>query len=212
MIIVDKREKNSMILAELHERKQEVRLEQLDVADYIVGDTAIERKTVSDFVTSMLSKRLLRQLEELRQYPKQLLIIEGIDDHPLYDFGNLNPNAIRGMMLSTVLEYKIPIILTKDSEDTAEFLVLLEKRQARGQQEISLKAKRKAYNVAEQQRFILESFPGIGPKTAKSLLEKFRTIKAVINAKPQELEKFGLHKNKAAAMRRIIDVKYRESK
>lgn len=210
MIIIDKREKNSLVVSELIERKQEIKLEQLQVADYIVGEVAIERKTVTDFVSSMLNKRLLRQLEELKQYQKPLLIIEGIDDHPLYDFGKLNPNAIRGMMLSIMLEFNIPIVLTKDYQDTVEFLILLAKRQEKNKTEISLKAKRRTYNLAEQQRFVLESFPGIGPATAKLLLKKFKTIKAVINATPEQLEKVKLNKKKILAMKRIIDSKYIE--
>jgi len=206
MIIVDKREKNSMVISELIERKQEIKLEYLNVADYIVGNVAIERKTLSDFVSSMLNKRLLRQLGELKQYPKALLIIEGVDDHPLYEFGKINPNAIRGMMLSIVLEFNIPIILTKNSEDTAEFLILLEKRQARGTREISLKAKRRAYNLAEQQQFILEAFPSIGPATAKALLKNFKTIKAIINATPEQLEK--VIKKKAEIIKKIAEAKY----
>lgn len=210
MIVVDKREKNSLVLAELIERKQEIKLERLVVADYIVGKVAIERKTLPDFVSSMLNKRLLRQLQELKQYPKQLLVIEGIDDHPLYEFGKVNPNAIRGMMLSVVLEFNIPIILTKDYKDTAEFLILLEKRQARGTKEISLKAKRKAFNLAQQQQFILEGFPGIGPATAKSLLKKFKTIKAIIDANEKQLAKIKLNKNKIATIKKIINAKYQE--
>ncbi|MCL6500509.1 MAG: hypothetical protein K6T16_00545 [Candidatus Pacearchaeota archaeon] len=208
MIIVDKREKNSMIVSELIERKQEIKLEQLEVADYVVGNIAIERKTLQDFVSSMLNKRLLRQLEELKQYPKALLIIEGVDDHPLYEFGKVNPNAIRGMMLSIVLEFNIPIILTKNSQDTAEFLILLDKRQKQSKKEISLKAKKKAYNLAQQQQFILEAFPGIGPATAKMLLKKFKTIKAIINARIEQLEKAKINKKKIEIMKKIINSKY----
>ncbi len=208
MIIVDKREKNSLVLAELMEGKHEIKLEHLKVADYIIGDIAIERKTIPDFVNSMLNRRLLKQLEELRQYPKNLLIIEGVDDHPLYEFGKLNPNAIRGMILSIVINYKVPIIMTKDSADTAEFLALLAKRQKRGGKEISFKVKKRALNITEQQQFILEGFPGIGPATAKALLRKFKTIKAVINAKDKELEKV-INKKKIAAINRIITAKYR---
>ncbi len=207
MIVVDKREKNSLVLAELIDHHHEIKLEQLEVADYIIGQVAVERKTLADFVSSMLNKRLLRQLEELKQFPNPLLIIEGIDDHPLYEFGKLNPNAIRGMMLSIMLEFKIPIVLTRNSADTAEFLILIDKRQARGEKEISLKAKRKAFNLAQQQQFILESFPGIGPATAKALLKKFKTVKAVMNAKDKDLEKI-INKNKIFTLKKIITARY----
>ncbi|UZE93756.1 MAG: hypothetical protein IB618_03235 [Candidatus Pacearchaeota archaeon] len=210
MIIIDKREKNSMVLSELIERKQQIKLQQLKVADYIIGNIGIERKTISDFISSMLNKRLLRQLEELKQYPQQALIIEGTDDFPLYEFGKVNPNAIRGMMLSIMLDFQIPIILTKNYEDTAGFLILLEKKQKKKPKEISLIIKKKAYNLAEQQQFILEAFPGIGPATAKKLLRKFKTIKKVINAKEKDLEKVKLQKKKVESMKKIINAKYKK--
>lgn len=205
---MDTREKNSMVFAELVKRDINIERKRLEVADYIIGDIAIERKTLPDFVNSMLSKRLLRQLGELKQYPKQILIIEGIDDHPLYEFGKINPNAIRGMMLSTILDFDIPIILTKDSEETAEFLILLEKKQAKKPKEFSFQAKRRASSLSEQQQFILESFPGIGPATAKKLLKKFKTIKNIINADKQDLINAKLNKNKAEAVKKIILAEY----
>ena len=209
MIIVDKREKNSMVIAELAEKDAEIKLERLPVADYIIGNIAIERKTISDFINSMINRRLLRQLEELKQYPKSLLIIEG--SNPDYKFGKLNPNAIKGMMLSCVLDYEIPIIFTEDCEETASFLVLLEKRQKKKPREINLKAKRKAFSPREQQRFILESFPGIGPSIARELLKKFKTIENTINApvsKLSEVKKLG--KKKAEIIKKIIKTRYKE--
>jgi Fanconi anemia group M protein len=159
----------------------------------------------------MLNKRLIRQLHELKQYPKQLLIVEGIDEQELYNDEaeqGLHPNAIRGMILSILLDFQIPIVFTKDYEDSAKFLVLLKKRQERGPREISLKAKKKALNIKEQQQFIIEGFPGIGPSTAKALLKKFKSIKAIINAKPKQLEKI-IKKKKTESLRKIIETKYR---
>jgi len=38
-------------------------------------------------------------------------------------------------------------------------------------------------------QFIIEGFPGIGPKTAKKLLEKFKTMKNIFNAPLEDLQK-----------------------
>ncbi|MEM4641477.1 MAG: ERCC4 domain-containing protein [Candidatus Pacearchaeota archaeon] len=213
MIIADKREKNSLVIAELLENKAQVEIKHLKVADYILGDIAIERKTVNDFISSMLSKRLLRQLQELKQYPKQLLIIEGIEEQELYNdeaASGLHPNAIRGMLLSILLKFQVPIIFTKDYKDTARFLLVLEKKLNKPEQEVSLKVKKKTNSLQEQQQLILESFPGIGPKTAKALLKKFKTIKSIINASLEELVKAKLNKKKAETMKKIIETKYQD--
>ena len=204
-IIIDYREKNSLVISELLKLGLETEIKELKVADYIVGDIAIERKTISDFISSMINKRLIKQLEDLQQYKNKLLIIEGNSDNELYSDDNtgVNSNAIRGFLLSILLRYKVPIILTKDYEDTAKFISVLSKKQ---EKDISLKVKKKSLNSKEQLQFIIEGFPGIGPKTAKKLLEKFKTIKAIANASEEELKE--VIGKKAEAIIKLIDQEY----
>ena len=186
-ITADNREKNSLVISELISLGIEVEMKNLPVADFLVKNVAIERKTISDFLSSMLNKRLSRQLEELQQYPSKLLIIEGIEEQELYNETNgINPNAIRGFLLSILLKHKVPIIFSKNYEDTAKFLMLLAKKQ---ETEAGIRARKKSLNKKEQLQYILEGFPGIGPKTAKKLLKKYRTIKNIINADAEELKK-----------------------
>ena len=206
-MIVDNREKNSLVVSELAAKKVNFELKRLDVADYIVGNVAIERKTLSDFVSSMISKRLIRQLSEMKQYKQKLLIVEGND----LDESRINPNAVRGMILSILLDFNVPIVFTKDSEETATFLTLLNKRQGKKSKDISLKAKKLAYSLAEQQQFILESFPGVGASTAKGLLKKFKTIKNFILADKKDIAGIKrLSEKKAKVIREIINKKYKD--
>jgi Fanconi anemia group M protein len=209
MIIMDKREKNSMVYAELVNKKVDVKFDFLEVADYIIGNIGIERKTINDFISSMLNKRLLRQIENLKQFERQLLIIEGFSETRIYSKGKLNDNAIRGMVLSTIFDFQIPVLFTEDEEDTANFLIILDKHLSKPKKEVSLKPKRKVYTVKEQLQFIVESFPGIGPSLAKQLLLKFKTIKRIINASLPELEQVEkLGKKKAKLIKEIIEMKY----
>jgi ERCC4-type nuclease len=203
-IIADYREKNSLVFSELSKLGVGVEIKELKVADFIVNNVAVERKTVSDFLSSMINKRMLRQLEELNQYPDKLLIIEGIDEKELYndDPEGINGNAIRGFLLSILLKFKTPIIFTKNSEDTAKFLYILAKKK---ETEISLNAKKKSLNKKEQMQFILEGFPGIGPKTARKLLEKYKTLYEIFNASLEELQELI---GKKAEIFKIINEKY----
>ncbi|MBI3622917.1 hypothetical protein HY212_02440 [Candidatus Pacearchaeota archaeon] len=186
-IIADYREKNSLVIANLMSRGADVETKELKVADYIVKDVAIERKTVQDFLSSMINKRLSKQLEELQQYKNKLLIIEGFEEQELYNDRQegINGNAIRGFLLSILLKEKVPIVFTKNSEDTAKFILVLAKKRDK---EMSLNAKKKSFNKKEQMQFILESFPGIGPSNARKLLEKFKTLKEIFNAPEEELK------------------------
>ena len=185
-IIVDYREKNSDVPFELLSLGCEVEFRELKVADFIIGSIAVERKTISDFLSSMLNKRLIRQLQELQQYKKKLLIIEGTDEQEVYnEDSNLHPNSVRGFLLTILLNYKIPILFTKNSKDSAKFMNLIARKE---KHEPSLNAKKKARNKKEQMQYILESFPGIGPKTAKKLLGKFKTLKEIFNLPVEKLK------------------------
>lgn len=187
-IIVDYREKNSLIASELVHLGCEIQFSNLEIGDYIIKNTIIERKTISDFLSSMMNKRLSRQLDNLQQVESKLLIIEGIDEHNIYSRSNINESAVRGFMLSILLNYKVPIIFTKDYEDSAKFIYVLAKKPSKSA-ENGLNAKRKSFDSGEQMQFIIEGFPGIGPKTAKKLLAEFKTIKNIINASEEDLKK-----------------------
>lgn len=207
-IIIDYREKNSLVASKLIKLGFKIEFKELKVGDYIVKNTIIERKTIGDFISSMINKRILRQIEDLKQLDKKLLIIEGIEEKELYSESpehnlGVNPNAIRGFILSIVLKHKIPLILTKNHEDSAIFMWILSRKK---EKETSLKAKKKNLNKKEQLQFIIEGFPGIGPKTSKKLLKEFGNIQNIINA-PEENLKMILGK-KTELFLEIIGRKY----
>ncbi len=204
-IIVDHREKNSLVIAKLISLGIKIEFQQLEVGDYIVNSTAIERKTISDFISSMINKRIFSQLESLKQYENSLVIIEGYDDLDLKEI-NINENAIRGLLLSISLDYKIPIIFSKDEKETALLLSLIAKRK---KSEISLRSK---IQMSDSQRlqFILEGFPSIGPITAKKFLEKYKTIKAIVNASEEEIK--SLLGKKADKFLELVNKEYKSQK
>ena len=204
MIIIDNSEKNSLVVSELINLGSKIDLRQLPVADYIINEIAIERKTASDFVSSIINRRLVKQLGELKQYKRRLLIVEG----DLYENG-FNPNAIKGMLLSVLLDFDVPIIFTEDSEETAQVLHLLAKKQGKPRQDVSLRVKKRTYSIAEQQQLIIEGLPGVGPRFAKALLKKFKTIKTIANASVEKLMKVdNLGEKRARVIKRILSERY----
>lgn len=216
-IIVDYREDKN-IVKELYKHGVDVEIKSLIAADFImqikdvnnnVKDLAIERKTTPDFLNSIIDKRILTQLIALKEnFPLQLLIIEGEEN--IYQIRNFHPNSIRGMLSSIAIDYQIPILYTKNYRDTAAYLALIAKRLEKPRRSISLLNKRKPLTLKEQQEYIIESLPGIGPSLSKSLLKKFKTVKNVINAKEEKLqkvEKIGGKKSKA--IREVLDSEYK---
>jgi ERCC4-type nuclease len=185
-IVVDNRERNSLVVSELMKKGYEIEWKQLAVGDYFVNGVAIERKTVSDFKSSIVNKRIIQQLLELKQYPKSFLIVEGIIEDDVYSSNGLHENAFRGFLLSVVLEFGVGVIYTYDAKDTAKYIDVLARRREKG--EIGIRASKIALSREEQQQFILEGFPNVGVVKAKKLLGKFGSLGKIFGASVEELE------------------------
>jgi len=186
-IIMDTREKQSLIASCLIEKNANIKFEKLEIADYIIQDIGIERKTFSDFLNSMINKRLLFQLQELRKYPKHFLIVEGFDYNYNPEQFKIHENAIRGMLLSTILDFNVPIIFTENEEDTANFLIIIAKKFEKSKTPFSLRPTKSSLSLKQQKQFILEGFPGIGPTSAKQLLENFDSLENIFTASKEQL-------------------------
>ena len=194
-IIIDTREKNSLIFTELYSMKALTKFEKLEIGDYLIGNTILERKTISDFQSSIFDKRIIPQLKNMKKYARQILILEGF----YYDYRDLriNENAFRGMLLSISLDFQIPIIFTENEKDTAKLLIVLAKRYEKEKIKISDRQSKTFSTIEERKQFILEGFPGIGPTISKQLLEKFETLEKIFKSKEKDLKKIeSLDENK----------------
>jgi Fanconi anemia group M protein len=208
LIYADNREMPSTIIRELSEFENvKVISKQLETGDFVLGPAVIaERKTVEDFVSSIIDGRLLNQMLSMSQsYSNPLLLLEGnIED--LFAVRNVHENAIIGMLTTIALTYRIPILFTKNVKDTARYLYVIAKREQQGKdKEIRLRLGRKGLTLEEQQQFIVESLPGVGPTLAKSLLSRFGSVEKVFNApleKLKEAEKVG--PKKAQNIRKVL--------
>ncbi len=203
-IVIDIHEKNSMILSELKSNNEiELLVHSLKIGDYLIGSTIIERKTINDFVSSMLNKRLVEQLRHMRKYKSRILIIEGNLKNLYPDKGSsLNPNAIRGFILSIMANYNTNVIFTMNYEDTINYLITLAKQQLKSKADISLHS-RIPKTIKEQKKYILEAFPNIGPKKAEKLLDKFKTLNQVFNSSEEELKE--ILKNRAKEFKVLLN-------
>jgi ERCC4-type nuclease len=183
IIIADIHEKDSLIFPELIEQGVNLKITYLEIADYLIGKTAIERKTINDFVLSILSKRLFEQLLQMQRYENRMLILEGNINKCESD---INESSLRGFILSVITDFKTSIIYTKDYKETSFYLTALAKKETKKKSEISFHS-RIPKTIKEQKRYVLESFPKIGPATSKKLLEKFENLRKIFNADEKEL-------------------------
>ena len=185
-IYVDPRERGMAKLLEA--RGMEVTLRNLDVGDYVVSDrVAIERKTASDFVASIIDpeRNLFRQIGDLsRSYDRPVLILEGRD---LYT-RQVNPNSIRGALAAVAVDYGVPIIPTEDQDDTASVIALLVAREQKEGHEPKVHGHKTARTLKEQQEYLISAIPSVGPRVARNLLRHFGSIERIMTARQEELQ------------------------
>jgi len=208
-IVVDHRESRSPVMRFLTQKDIIVEPQQLDVGDYIISSRiGIERKTVDDFLSSLIEGKLFVQMKNLRAtYSRPLLLIEG---EGLLTKRNMSHNAIFGSFTAIIVDFGIPIITTHSAQETADFLaVMAQREQKEGDRAVAIRGEKTARTIAEQQQFLVEGLPNVSAVLAQRLLQHFGSIRALANATEEELCKItGIGKNIAADVLKILNAEY----
>jgi len=189
-IVVDEREKKSGIPGLLKGIGINLEIKTLPIGDYIVApETVVERKTISDLVSSIFDGRLFDQCHRLKEhYQFPILIIEGDIDE--IEELTENPLVFYGAISSIAIDFKIPVIPTPNATHTSKLLISMCSRKDASKGPF-IKKIRKSNDVQKQQLSILCSLPGVGEKTAIRMLEKFGTPLSVLSSSTTELSKVG---------------------
>ena len=204
-IVVDEREKKSGIPGILKGIGIGLEIKTLPIGDYIVApETVVERKTISDLISSIFDGRLFDQCNRLKEhYQFPILLIEGNID----EIEELTENSLvfYGAISSIAIDFKIPVIHTPNASHTSKLLVSMCSRKDASKGPF-IKKIRKSNDVQKQQLSMLCSLPGVGEKTAIRMLEKFGTPLRVLSSSTTELSKVsGLGEVRAKNIKKILE-------
>ena len=204
-IVVDEREKKSGIPDLLRAVGINLEIKTLPVGDYIVApETIVERKSVSDLISSIFDGRLFDQCNRLKEhFAHPVILMEG----NVEEIEQIveNPLVFYGAMSSVVIDFKIPIIPTPSATHTAKMLVSMcsRKDSLRGP---FLKKIKKSDDLSRQQLSVLCSLPGIGEKLATRMLAKFGSPSKTLNASLADLAKIeGLGEARAKKIKQMLE-------
>ena len=205
-IEIDYRERDSKIIEILRAKKNiTVEEKKLFIGDYLINKhIAVERKTTRDFVISIIDGRLFSQASRLKRYAEvQLMVIEGTD--LFYTGYEIDPQAIKGAIVSLSVSWQIPLIFSKSPDGTAEILVMAGIQDVKYRDEILKRAGRRPRRLLTRKLFLLQGLPGIGPKIAKRMLEHFGSVEKVITASEHEISCVeGIGRKKASLIREVV--------
>ena len=220
-IVVDERERSSNIPELLKNAGAVIDFAQLKVGDYVVSsETAIERKTVHDLISSIYDGRLFLQCSDLiKYYQKPLLVMQGniaelaetsqdMEDPDDIKFHAERMSLAYDALITVATEFRIPIIHTPSAEQTAQLLVTLVNRSLQETKSAGplLRKIKKENPIHIQQLSVLASLPGVGEKLAVRMLKKFHTPIRALNASAAELATipgFGLAR--AERVRKVLN-------
>jgi len=209
-IYVDHREKGSGLVKSLISMKVGVKLKHLDVGDFVISDkVCVEFKNVRDFVDSIVDGRLLVQLKSLVQYEKPIIMIEG--DENIFSIRNVDPSAIEGMLATIATTYRIPVMRTMTSMESARQLVAIMKREGGKTNDNFSFHSAKPMDDLQVLEYVVGSIPGIGGALSKNILREFDSLDRFFKATREELKKIPLLGDKKADdIIRIRNIKYSE--
>jgi len=203
-IYADVREEKSGIPEMLESMGVIVVRKQLPMGDYLLNeDTVVERKSSWDYAKSLFDGRLFEQASRLADhYSNVYLIVEG----PLV------PRRYRGRerqlyasLAALTAEYGVRVVHTGSAEETAYFLEALARKLGVEGQRIVVHRKQRLGDLREWQLYILQAFPGVGPRTAEKILEHFGTLERFCSASIAELSRIdGLGEKKASEIKRVL--------
>lgn len=206
-IFADNRE-NCAVISEL-ERLCSVEKRNLPVGDYVCSDrVVVERKSESDFASSIMDGRLFSQIKELCSYEKPVLLIEKNGQ----TLSRISPNAIRGALASLALDFNVPILFSHSFIDTAGIIFQMAKReQIEDKRTLSIRPKSGITSIERHQEFLVAGLPSVSTVLAKRLLARFRTPQRIFSASQKELQEIeGIGGEKAKKVFEMLNSEYSE--
>ena len=182
----------------------EVQMVRLESGDYLINNgVLIERKTCSDFATSLADGRLFPQAAKLTHSPhRPVVLIEGPTPARV---PKVDPHAVQGAILSLAVMWRLPVLHSRDPEDSLRILQLLANQALRSEQLILRRYDRKPKRINSRRLYVLQGLPGVGPALAHRLLLHFGSVERVVTADDAALSQVrGLGPRKAALIRDVL--------
>ncbi len=207
MIFVDFREPER-IIQKLKSLGLDVYVRRLELGDYLVKhsvyEVLVERKDVTDFISSIIDGRLFRQCHFLSaKYPLSILAVVGDLDEVLEN-RNISRSAVIGAVVSIAIKNvqgQIVPLVFKNEEDFCLALKSIDTRVSEGDLRILPRLK----SHENPKIAMLTAIPGIGEKKAEKLLEHFGSIQRIANASVSELKRVeGIGERKAREIYRFF--------
>ena len=189
---------------------------QLETGDFLINDQWLfERKTIRDLCASLADGRLFKQALRLVQSEYHPVVILEGSSKDIREL-SMRREAVQGAIITLTVFLGLPVLRSLAPEETVRLMRYTAEQGDRfaegGVQRVGVRPKGKK----ARQLYVLQSLPCIGKKRAKTLLEHFGGVEAVMCASEDDLaEVAGIGAPIAEKIRNLVceaDVPYRINK
>ena len=216
-VVADDRERKSGVVEELERLGVRVRVERLDVADYMVGRSyGVERKTPHDLINSIIDRRLFEQARYMsRAFERSVVVVEG-DLGAALAVRDVRAAQVYGA-LAALVDMGLSVMFTRSYVETALLIYSLWRRAAAGGRErylppVKLRVVKYNKGVAVAQLNLVASLPGINVELAHRILSHFKTPRRFFKASSAELRRVpGLGDKRVRKIIEVLDTVYDSS-
>jgi len=186
-----------------------VEVSRLPAADLAVGDVGFERKTLADYVNSVVGPSgtdLYDQVAKMSEaYAHAYVLLEGdLADAEAVRPG-VAPESVRGSMASITVRHATPVIPCSDRERLVDVAVRLARKHGSDPGARRLPSSAVAGRTEPIAKRMYGCTEGVGPTTADALYEAFPTVESAVAAtREQLLAVDGVGEKRADAIRAAL--------
>ena len=207
MLIIDSREKEGSKLVRLVEQKAKalnIKTEKkwIEIGDYVFNDVCFEAKSTTDFLGSVLSKRMWTQIDNMdRAYATNIVIIYGTIDEAVYNVIDNSPSnmpiATRAILLKNkflgalgriILDMDTKPMWVSSEEEASDIITAVCKMQPMDRPTIKPRI-HKRLATDDLRIDVLSTIKGVSEAKATSLIEEFGSIMEIGEQKAYEITK-----------------------
>lgn len=194
MLIIDSREKEGSKLVRLVEHKARTlnipfEKKWIEIGDYVYSDVCFEAKSASDFLGSVMSKRIWTQLDNMdRHFKTNVIMIYGNLDEAIFNAKRYSkskiPEPARSIMLKNrfyaaigriVLDTDAKPFWVKTEEEAATIITAICKMRPVERDAIRPELL-KRITTDDLRIDMLTCIKGVSPKKAKALIKEFGSL------------------------------------
>lgn len=193
-VTVDVREPEDFI-AQLgeHDDVGEFKIDKLSSADIVIRGIGFERKTMSDYASSLIGKSdrdLYDQVEKMKQaFDHSYILVEAdLRDAESIPFTRINPNSVKGSMASIEARHDIPVKMCSNSSLLIDKAIALARKHNEDPVSSSIPTGSLSGKDEPFTKRVFACIDGVQKQRAEDLYEKYESVEEILEADEKDLK------------------------